>query len=176
MTSAPDLSVLDALTQQNQADRQRQLSQLMPLPQPTPPPGMAPAPNTGAPAPGSFEDLQQRAAQAPQQLGQALQNQQQQFGQTQDLLEQAQRQLNDPLTQVQRQLVDQYQQLGMQRHAGVKGLLQNFFSGFGQAMENRVGILTPQQRQNNILAQLVNVSNAQSIEDCGRHRPQICSL
>jgi hypothetical protein len=37
MTSAPDLSVLDSLDQQDRAQRLQAMTQAMPLPQPTPP-------------------------------------------------------------------------------------------------------------------------------------------
>src|SRR5581483_899415 len=86
-------------------------------------------------APGSTSDLEQRAAQGPQQLGQQLQQQQQSSQQPGSYSQ------NNPFLPIIQDYQSRAQQTAPQEpRSGVKGLLTNFFSGMGNSMMQEAGL------------------------------------
>lgn len=93
---------------------------------------------------GSTADLEARAARAPSQLVQGLQNQQQPQAQTQQPQ-------NDPFAPILQPLYDRLKQVSpanpQPMAGGVKGFLTNFLTGGGEAMMRHVGMLTPEEER-----------------------------
>jgi len=106
-------------------------------------PAAMPVSGNSPAGPGSLEDLQNRAAQAPQQLGQTLQNQQQpqqpqQPGWSPD----------NPHAKLANYYAQQVQQAQPPAQGGnVKRMLTNFFSGMGESMLHEAGLQTPDERR-----------------------------
>jgi hypothetical protein len=68
---------------------------------------------------------------------------------------------NDPLGPLLTDLVTRYQATAPPPPAhGIKGLLQNFFTGGGEAMTRHVGLPTPGDNRNDLLNQIFHLSNA----------------
>lgn len=113
---------------------------------------------------GGTEDLENRRAANVDMTSHFLQATQQQNLALQDQLGQAQQQVNDPLNRIAGHLADEYEQQQQARATGVMGMLRNFFGGMGAAMMHDSGLLSPEQKQGNILQQLMQVKNGQTID------------
>jgi hypothetical protein len=128
---------------------------LTPTAQPAPP---API---NLPDPGSTSDLEQRASQGPQALGQQLQQQfqpdpnvatAQRIAQTQGIAPKVNLSDGNPYSDLYNQAYTKYQAAQpaptADRAARVRSLMQNFFSGMGESMMHEAGLVTPTaQRQ-----------------------------
>jgi hypothetical protein len=120
----------------------------------------APAP-INLPDPGSTSDLEQRASQGPQALGQQLQQQfqpdpnvatAQRIAQTQGIAPKVNLSDGNPYSDLYNQAYTKYQAAQpaptADRAARVRSLMQNFFSGMGESMMHEAGLVTPTaQRQ-----------------------------
>jgi hypothetical protein len=127
--------------------------------------------------PDGTSDLENRAAQAPQELGQALQNQQQssqqpppqqqqppqQAQQSPQQQAQPQGQQPDPIEQLKSQLAQQATPQQGPQGGPVRRALQNFFSGMGQSMMHEAGLPTEYEKQQKALGNLTNLTSAQGL-------------
>jgi hypothetical protein len=120
-----------------------QLGQQM-QPQPLPPPG------SPVPPPPDISNLGIGQNQPPQQAQQP--NPQQTPQQP------------DPIDGMKAQLAQRIQQLNPAPQSGgpIRRLLQNFFSGGGQAMMKHVGLPTPEEEQQNLTTQYIGLQNTQT--------------
>lgn len=81
-------------------------------------------------------------------------------------LEQQQSQQSDPLDQIKQSLAQRYQKLQPTPASGgpIRQLLQNFFSGGGEALGHSLGMPTRQEQQQQTLDNLEKVSNVQGMD------------
>jgi hypothetical protein len=76
---------------------------------------------------------------------------------------QGQQSANDPLGPMLANLVSQWQASAPPPPAhGVKGFLQNFFQGGGEALAHQQGMQTPADQRNQLLTQIFHLSNART--------------
>jgi hypothetical protein len=145
-----------------------QQDQLLPL-SASPPPVQFPTASQQPPsapqgnAVGSTQDLEQQGITSHQMLASALQNQQTQLQDSQTQLVQAQQQINSPLQKALQRESDAIDQAQARGH-GFKQMLMSFLSGGGAALANRVGIMTPEQQQENHVHNIISLSNASAID------------
>jgi hypothetical protein len=107
-------------------------------------------------APGSTGDLESRAAQAPQQLGQQLQQTQQPQQQPGTYSP------NNPYASIVSDYQNQWKamQPAPQTGGSTKRFLSNFFSGMGNSMMVREGLTPPDVRRDQVGQHLMTMTNA----------------
>lgn len=100
-------------------------------------------------------------SQLNQSIGQQLN---QQFPQGRNYQQTASVGGDDQLESLKQRLAQEATPPPQQKSSGVKGLLQNFFTGFGNAAMHEAGIPTPYERQQKALSDLTTVTNAQAMQ------------
>ena len=125
--------------------------------------------------PSATEDLEAQRSQNVDMTAHVLRAQQQQNLQLQGQIEQ-QQQLSDPFTRIATHLADRYDELQQQRASGIKGMLRNFFGGFGASMMHDAGLAPPEQQQANILQQMMLLKNAQALDGLRQAQAQNLQL
>ena len=138
----------------------------------SPPTAPSALPTSSPTAPGSTTDLENRAAQAPQQLGQSLQAQQ----------PQPQQPFLSDDNPVKPLLTQAYQQLQSltpppTQGGGLKRMLSNYFQGAGQSMMHSAGLPTDYDKRQQLQQNIVTLTNlASGLEQAKSHQRYMGAL
>ena len=139
-------------------------------------PSPAAQPITSPVAPGSTADLENLAAQGPQQLGQQLQQQQPQPQQPQPQQPQGGFSPNNPYAPIAAQYKQQWDSMQPppENGGGVKRLLSNFFQGMGNSMMVSGGLTPPNVRRDQIGQHMMTMMQAanqwEEMQNMSRYR------